>query len=259
MSNPDPTEIAQLSTTLNEIADAWDDAEDADTNLDGVDVQNLGERLCTLLAPLVIAPELPARLYEKVRATHLTLRHAVDYYGGLDEHDTNAALNIYELLAPALRLAEYALGHRPEPAQANEAHAAVETAADRVAAFVAAYQANETRSPSIMTIAGAVTNHQDIPLLVTDVAEVVTPELRLLAAMRLVTSDERAEDVTFRCGTADQIVDQLPLDEDGLEELGEKLDQLTRPLQLARDRVALRLYHKRSDRRAVERHARNPR
>jgi hypothetical protein len=143
----------------------------------------------------------------------------------------------------------------------------VETAADRVAAFLAAYQANETRGPSIMTVAGAATNHQDMPLLAADVAEVVTPELRLVAAMRVVTADERAEDrddeegslaaVTFRCEAADEIVRQLGLNEDGLEEMDEKLDRLYQAVRLARDRVGIWLHDERSARRRAARHARN--
>lgn len=105
----DRNQLIELNTVLTEITAAWDATEEVDTNL-GVEVQNAGERLCALLALLAIDPELPAALHSEVSTTYFALETAVNYYGDLDEHDTAAALDIYEHLAPALALADRAVG-----------------------------------------------------------------------------------------------------------------------------------------------------
>lgn len=134
-------------------------------------------------------------------------------------------------------------------------------AADRVAAFIAAFLSNETRHgfPSILTIAGAATNHEDMSLDANDVAELVTPELRLLAIMRVINADARSDDTTFRLTEANEIVRQLDLDEDGLEDLAEKLREVREALDLAADRVGVFLHGERRKRLRAEREARNPR
>lgn len=68
-----------------------------------------------------------------------------------------------------------------------------ETAADRVATFVAAFQ-DGFRPDNILTIAGASTNHQDMSLVAADVAETTGPETRLLhtvaAALAALPEDD---------------------------------------------------------------------
>lgn len=72
-----------------------------------------------------------------------------------------------------------------------------DTAADRVAAFVAAFLSNETRHdfPSILIIAGEATNHKDMSLDANDVAELIGADSMLLrevaaALAALPTDDE---------------------------------------------------------------------
>lgn len=136
-----------------------------------------------------------------------------------------------------------------------------ETAADRVAAFVAAFLSNETRHgfPSILTIAGAATNHKDMALDANDVAELVTPELRLVAAMRVITEAEETSEGASRYGAANDVLGALDLDEDALQELADRLDQLEDALRLSRDRVGMFLHHARRRRFDAERRAANPR
>lgn len=109
---PDRSELVELNTTLTEITAAWDGNDSVDTDL-GTDVQNLGERLCALLDALTLDPEVNDTLRDEASATHLSLANAIDHYRTLDEHDTAASADIYELLAPALSLADRALpdGH----------------------------------------------------------------------------------------------------------------------------------------------------
>lgn len=131
-----------------------------------------------------------------------------------------------------------------------------ETAADRVATFVEAFMANPYRHghPAILTIAGEATDHKDLSLDANDVAEVVSPELRLIFDMRAalaVEVPEREADV-YRCVTGDRLIDQLELDEDGLEELTEKLDRLREALLTVRDRAGIHLHGMRRLRRAAE-------
>lgn len=135
------------------------------------------------------------------------------------------------------------------------------TAADRVAAFVEAFMANPYRHghPAILTIAGEATDHKDLSLDANDVAQVVTPELRLVATMRTITGAEEPPEGASRYGAANDVLGALDLDEKALEDLAERLDQLEEALRLSRDRVGMFLYHARRRRREAEERARNPR
>lgn len=77
-----------------------------------------------------------------------------------------------------------------------------ETAADRVATFIAAYQWNEFHQPKILTIANGATGLKDVALAAADVAELVGPDTRLLRTVAAellphMSGGEKADEETF--------------------------------------------------------------
>lgn len=76
------------------------------------------------------------------------------------------------------------------------------TAADRVAAFITAYQWNEFHQPKILTIANGATDLKDVALIAADVAELVGPDTRLLRAVAAellphLRGGDQADEETF--------------------------------------------------------------
>lgn len=83
-------EIASTGTKLDELVETWESVDEVDTGL-GSDVENLGQQLLTLIEQ---AGQTSAPVYNK-------LTTALDHYRGLDEHDTNASIDIFDQLGPA--------------------------------------------------------------------------------------------------------------------------------------------------------------
>lgn len=107
-TTPDRATLAELSTALADVTTAWDSHDSVDTEL-GAEVQALAERLYAVLIALILQPEVNEALREEMRATCRSLSTAIVHYAQLAEHDTDASVDIYETLAPALALADRAI------------------------------------------------------------------------------------------------------------------------------------------------------
>jgi hypothetical protein len=110
---PGPGDLKARATHLGEeisqLTGAWDEAEEVDTNL-GVEIENAGRSLTFLAADLAtaIGQADPQAAWELLQdSAHLG--EAVDYYEALDEHDTNASIDIVDKLGPGIALVERAL------------------------------------------------------------------------------------------------------------------------------------------------------
>jgi hypothetical protein len=106
------TDATQLGAEIGQLIDAWDKAEEVDTNL-GVDIENAGRSLTILAGQLaaVVGQADPQAAWELLQDS-ARLGEAVDYYEALDEHDTNASIIVNEL-GPGIALLERALqAHR---------------------------------------------------------------------------------------------------------------------------------------------------
>lgn len=100
---------ARLGTEIDELIEWWDAVEEVDTNL-GVDVEEAGRHLESLAGKLAAAvgqadPQAARQLLQSAAR----LGEAVDYYAGLDEHDTNASIDIVDQLGPAIALVQRAI------------------------------------------------------------------------------------------------------------------------------------------------------
>ena len=95
-------EARLLAAGIDELTEWWDAVEEVDTTL-GAEVQEKGERLMLLAGQLAAAigsgdqaaglRQLSARLAEET-----------GYYEGLDEHDTNASIGIFDQLGGGIAL-----------------------------------------------------------------------------------------------------------------------------------------------------------
>ncbi|MFR9753992.1 hypothetical protein ACL02S_23535 [Nocardia sp. 004] len=93
-----------LAKRIDALTDEWDAVEEVDTNL-GVDVQNIGTEVMTLLDEITNA----ARRSDPLRALQLfqdavSLHEAIQLYEELDEHETDASIDIFDRLGPGIAL-----------------------------------------------------------------------------------------------------------------------------------------------------------
>jgi hypothetical protein len=96
--------VRQLGADINDLVHRWDAVDEVDTDL-GVEVQSTGEQLM-LLADRVAAEADVAdlRWARELRQFAVQLGEAIEYYDGLDEHDTTAAIDIFDQLGPGIAL-----------------------------------------------------------------------------------------------------------------------------------------------------------
>ncbi len=111
--------VQHVAADLDELTAAWDAVDEVDSNL-GTDVENLGRRLVCLL------DDLRAHIIrtDTLRANQLLrylrdLEDAVHDYTELDEHDTNASIDIFDRLAPGIALAHRVLQVLADPQAAR--------------------------------------------------------------------------------------------------------------------------------------------
>lgn len=90
----------QLAEDIDELVEWWDFVEEADTHL-GAEVQDKGERLM-LLAGELAGITADASQADELRQLATRLGEAIDYYGALDEHDTNASIDIFAQLGTGI-------------------------------------------------------------------------------------------------------------------------------------------------------------
>lgn len=107
-------EATSLAKEIDELTRVWDDTEEVDTNL-GTDVEQAGRRLVCLLDHLANQRSAgdPTR-FEQLQQCSAELDAVVTYYEDLEEHDTNASLDIVERLGPGIALARQVL-HDQDP------------------------------------------------------------------------------------------------------------------------------------------------
>jgi hypothetical protein len=115
------TDVQRLAADLDELATAWDAVDEVDTNL-GTDVENLGRRLIGVL------DDLRAQIIrtDALRASQLLryvldLEEAVNHYTELEEHDTDASIDIFDRLGPGIALAQRNLQILADPQAARRA------------------------------------------------------------------------------------------------------------------------------------------
>ena len=102
-------DAVQLGVEIDGLIDAWDAADEVDTNL-GVDVEEAGRHLESLAGKLAAAvgqadPQAARQLLQF--AAHLG--EDVGYYADLDEHDTNVSIDIVDQLGPGMALVQRAI------------------------------------------------------------------------------------------------------------------------------------------------------
>ncbi len=111
--------VQRLAADLDELTTAWDAVDEVDSNL-GTDVENVGRRVVCLLDDLrahIIATDA-LRASQLLRYI-LDLEDAVNDYAELDEHDTNASIDIFDRLAPGIALAQRNLQVLADPQAAR--------------------------------------------------------------------------------------------------------------------------------------------
>jgi hypothetical protein len=115
------TDVQRLAADLDELTTAWDAVDEVDTNL-GADVENLGRRLTGVL------DDLRAQIIrtDALRASQLLrylldLEEAVNHYTELDEHNTDASIDIFDRLVPGIALAQRTLQVLSDPQAARRA------------------------------------------------------------------------------------------------------------------------------------------
>jgi hypothetical protein len=105
LREPDPDAIRahaeRLAEEIDDLADRWNATEEADADL-GAEVQDKGEQLMLLAGHLAGATGAPQAA--ELHGLAARLSDAVDYYGDLDEHDTNASIGISDQLGPGVSL-----------------------------------------------------------------------------------------------------------------------------------------------------------
>ena len=102
-------DAARLGTEIDELIEWWDAVEEVDTHL-GVDVEEAGRDLEFLARKLAAAvgqadPQAARQLLQFAAR----LGEAVDYYADLDEHDTNASIDIVDQLGPGIAMVQRAI------------------------------------------------------------------------------------------------------------------------------------------------------
>jgi hypothetical protein len=96
------TNAEQLGTEIGEIIERWDAVEDVDTGF-GVDIEVAGRSLEFLAAELASAiAEVDPAAERELRQLAATLGESVGYYADLDEHDTNASIDIFDHLGSGI-------------------------------------------------------------------------------------------------------------------------------------------------------------
>jgi hypothetical protein len=99
----------QLGVEIDGLIDVWDAADEVDTNL-GVDVEEAGRKLEFLAGQLAAAVgQADPQAAQQLLQFAARLSEAVDYYAGLDEHDTNASIDIVDQLGPGMAQAQRAI------------------------------------------------------------------------------------------------------------------------------------------------------
>ena len=117
------TDATHLAEEIDDLTRTWNATDEIDTNL-GDDVQRAGqrlERLAYLLASALDGSDPP----RAVQVHHLSaeLGEAVDYYAELEEHETDASIDIFNHLGPGITLVLRILQASKEPAVAERATA----------------------------------------------------------------------------------------------------------------------------------------
>jgi hypothetical protein len=102
-----------LAKGIDELTRVWDATEEVDTGL-GVDVEQAGRRLVCLLDYLADQRWAcdPTRSGQ-LRRCSAELEGVVTYYEGLEEHDTNASVDIFDRLGSGIALVQQVLRKEP--------------------------------------------------------------------------------------------------------------------------------------------------
>jgi hypothetical protein len=97
-------DAARLGAEIEDLTGAWDAADEVDTNL-GADVEQAGRGLEILAGKLAATiGQADPQAEQDLLQFAARLGEAVDYYEGLDEHDTNASIEIVDQLGPGIAL-----------------------------------------------------------------------------------------------------------------------------------------------------------
>jgi hypothetical protein len=109
-------DTSRLADEISHLVGAWDAAAEVDTNL-GNDVERAGQSLAHLLgrAAAAVTPSDPLCSAELHRAA-VQLGEALDYYAGLEEHETDASIDIFDRLGPGIALVLRAVQGQEDPA-----------------------------------------------------------------------------------------------------------------------------------------------
>lgn len=95
----------QLSDEINDLIETWDAVDEVDTGL-GTDIEEAGRSLGALAAELAGAvSQADPRLAQELAEFAGDIGEPVSYYADLEEHDTNASIDIVDLLGPGISLA----------------------------------------------------------------------------------------------------------------------------------------------------------
>jgi hypothetical protein len=116
-------ETGQLAAEIGELLRAWDTAEEVDSNF-GADVEEAGRRLMVLADRLAdVTGQSDPRREGQLRYLAAELGESVDYYADLDEHDTNASIDIVDQLGDGIALVQHVMQARENPDDHLEATA----------------------------------------------------------------------------------------------------------------------------------------
>jgi hypothetical protein len=110
------TTADRLATEIEQLTVDWDAVAEVDGNL-GADVENAGIAVMSLLDALTgVTRSIDPLRTRQLQRFAIALHEAVQFYSELEEHETDASIDIFDRLMPGIALAQRVLDVLSDPA-----------------------------------------------------------------------------------------------------------------------------------------------